>query len=237
MKITVLYDNNPWIKELQFGWGFSCLVDQRILFDTGQAPDPLFHNMNRLKVNPERIEAVVISHDHWDHTGGLWELLKRRKGLKVYACPGFSTDFKRRVNTLEGSMIESNSFQEIEAHIAVTGEVPGEYKGSFMPEQALMVKTEGGITVLTGCSHPGLITIIQRVKSIFPKEPIALVLGGFHLMDQDRTTVASIVASFKELGVLKVGPTHCTGDQAKKIFQTHFGKHFIPVGSGLELEL
>jgi len=237
MKIAVLYDNTPWTEGFQFGWGFSCLVDQRILFDTGENGKSLLENINRLKVDISKIEAVVISHDHWDHTGGLWELLKRQKGIKVYACPGFSTEFKKMVRVLEGQLIENNTFHAMDSSISVTGEIPGQYKGDFMPEQALLVKRENGITILTGCSHPGIIPMIHKVKSIFPQEPMALVMGGFHLMDQDPSIIESIVTSMKALGVLQVGPTHCTGNQAKKIFQTHYGKHFISVGAGFEFDI
>lgn len=71
MKLMVLYDNTSRIQRLQFGWGFSCLVDERILFDTGENGQSLLENMNTLHVDISKIDAVVISHEHWDHTGGL----------------------------------------------------------------------------------------------------------------------------------------------------------------------
>lgn len=236
MKIVILYDNTSLIQGLRFGWGFSCLVDQRILFDTGENGESLLQNMHTMHVDISKIEAVVISHDHWDHTGGLLELLKQKKGLKVYACPGFGPEFKEMVLTLEGKYIENSTFQEIDRWISVTGEIPAQYKGSSMPEQALMVKTESGLIVLTGCAHPGIVPIIEKVKSLFPKEPIVLVLGGFHLMDQDSSHIETIVASMKTLGVQNIAPTHCTGHRVKLILQAHYGKHFISVGSGFEFD-
>ena len=237
MTITVLYDNSSCAPSFRSGWGFSCLVDGRILFDTGEAPDSLFHNMGQLNVNIENIEAVVFSHDHWDHTGGLWELLKKRKGLKVYACPGFSDDFKRQVIALEGTLIESNGFQEIDARISVTGEIPGQYKGTYLPEQALIVKTESGIAVITGCSHPGIVTMIEKSKDVFPDMPIALALGGFHLKVENSETIDSIASALMKMGVLKVGPTHCTGKNAQIIFQERFGDRYIPICAGKQLEV
>lgn len=237
MKLMILYDNTSRIQRLQFGWGFSCLVDERILFDTGENGQSLLENMNTLHVDISKIDAVVISHEHWDHTGGLWELLKRQNGLKVNVCPGFSSTFKERVLALGGKFIENLTLQEIVPGISVTGEIAGKYKGGYLVEQALTVKTENGITVITGCSHPGIITILKKVKSFFPKEPIALVIGGFHLMDQDPSTVESIATSMKALGVQKVGPAHCTGTQAQKIFQTHYRKHCISVCAGFELDI
>lgn len=236
MKATIIYDNTAE-EGYQSGWGLSCLVDQKILFDTGKAPDPLFYNMDRLNVDVNKIEAVVISHDHWDHAGGLWELLKKRKGLTVYACPGFSADFKKKVKRLGGTLIEAESHLRINQNISVTGEIPGEYKGSSMPEQALMVKTERGITVITGCSHPGIVMMIQKAKAIFPRERIALVLGGFHLMNQNRKNIESIVSAIKDMGVEKIGPTHCTGQEAQRIFKNSYKDHFLFIIAGQTLDI
>ncbi len=237
MELTILYDNASCGASFQSGWGFSCLADGCILFDTGEAPASLFHNMAQLKVDPDRIEAVVISHDHWDHTGGLWELLKRRKGLKVYACPGFSGGFKQKVKTLEGCLIESGGFQEIDARISVTGEIPGQYNGEYLPEQALMVKTESGTAVVTGCSHPGIVTMIEKVKDLFPEKPVVLVLGGFHLKNENSGTIRSIASALMKTGVLRVGPTHCTGKDAQIVFRELFGNGYMPLCAGKHLEV
>ena len=231
MKAIIIYDNTA-IQGFQSRWGFACLVDQRILFDTGEKSASLFYNMDQLNVDVDKIEAVVISHDHWDHTGGLWHLLKKRKGLTVYVCPGFSEGFKERVIELEGTLIRYDTFQEIDANISVTGEIPGEYKGSSMPVQALMVKPERGITVITGCSHPGIVIMIQKVKEILPKQRISTVFGGFHLMDKNNKTIESIVVSLKDMGVENVGPTHCTGQEAQRIYKESYRDHFLTITAG-----
>jgi len=237
MHAVILYDNQSSNDRFQSGWGFSCLVDGHILFDTGEAPESLFHNMAQFGVDPLDIEAVVISHNHWDHTGGLWELLKKCPGLPVYACPGFGEEFGNNVLKFKGNLVESLTFRKIDSRIAVTGEIPGQYKGESMPEQALTIKSKHGLTVITGCSHPGILNIIQRVKENFPNEVIHLVLGGFHLMNEEPKTIKSIVKSMKELGVENVGPTHCTGEEAQIIFKNSYRDHFIPIGVGKQLEM
>jgi len=237
MQFLVLYDNSSLSPAIRCGWGFACLVDKRILFDTGDKYEPLCENLAQLKINPKTIEAVVISHDHHDHTGGLWGLLERQPGLKVYACPGFGNDFKQRVNALRGKLIESIGFRKIDDHIGVTGEIPAQYKGSPKPEQALIARTARGIAVVTGCSHPGIITILTKVKTIFPAEKIALILGGFHLRDSACDAIEEIASQLVTVGVQKVSPAHCTGEPAQAIFKRRFGANYVPAGAGNQIEI
>ena len=93
MKITIIYDNTSFKKNLQADWGFSCLVEEkdspRILFDTGANGRILLSNMEKLKIDPLSIEEVFISHLHWDHVGGLSELLKTNPNIKkIYMKSG-----------------------------------------------------------------------------------------------------------------------------------------------------
>jgi len=232
MEIKVLFDKESIEKEFKTGWGVSFLIDDSVLFDTGENGDWLFANMQRLKVDVDRIVAVVISHHHWDHTDGLWELLNRKRGLKVYGCPHFDTDFKEKVVRFKGEFIEVESITEVTENIFITGEIKSCYKGEYISEQALMVKTVQGITVVTGCSHPGIVKIIQKVKEDFPREEINLVFGGFHLMDKERREIEIIADKLKEMGVHKVGPTHCSGCEAQLIFKERYKDGYIPINVG-----
>lgn len=70
--------------------GFSVLVQVKrgteshtILFDTGVTPTTMAHNMKALKIDPEQIEAIVLSHGHIDHGGGLSVVLSQIKDRKV----------------------------------------------------------------------------------------------------------------------------------------------------------
>ena len=78
MKITIVYDNTTTRDDLIADWGFACYVEtdgKRILFDTGGDGKILLHNMNNLGIDPREIETVFISHNHFDHIGGLSEIL------------------------------------------------------------------------------------------------------------------------------------------------------------------
>jgi len=236
VKVKILFDKSAKDKNLHVGWGVSFLIDDQILFDTGEKGPWLLENMQTLGVDIGKIEAVVISHDHWDHTGGLWDVLKKNKGLIVYACPHFKSEFKEKVKKLQGKIIEADRLKEISENIFITGEIPGAYHSKYMPEQALVLKTKNGLSIITGCAHPGILKIIEKIKAKFPAEPIYFVMGGFHLMEADRRAVEIRVDNFKKMGIAKVGPTHCTGSEAAEIFKKYYkGANFIDIQVGQEI--
>lgn len=237
MQIKVLFDSQALHEKFLTGWGISFLVNKDTLFDTGEKPEPLLRNMENMDVAVSDIKNVVISHDHWDHTGGLWEILRKNPAIKVYACPNFSQSFKNRVKSLGARLIESVKVLMISENIYTTGEIPGEYEGKFIPEQALVVRTSKGLVVLTGCAHPGITDILQAVKKQFPDERIHMVLGGFHLMDQDERLIEIIAKEFKKMGIKKVGPTHCSGKKAEMIFRKEYKNNFLSIKVGLALDL
>jgi 7,8-dihydropterin-6-yl-methyl-4-(beta-D-ribofuranosyl)aminobenzene 5'-phosphate synthase len=235
MFVKVLYDYRGR-RGFKIGHGFSCLVDGKVLFDAGEDAESILINASRMKVNLSKIEAVVISHDHWDHMGALWEILKKKK-LKVYACPKFSDEFKSCVKELGGKLVIADKFTKVANSIYVTGPIGAKYKGSYISEQALVVRGKKGVSVITGCAHPGITRIVKNVKRMEKAESLYLVFGGFHLVDMDREKIDKIISEFREIGVEKVGPSHCTGDKAIRIFRGRYGKNFVEARAGSVIEL
>jgi len=237
MRIKILFDKTAVDKNIHTGWGIAFLVDDKILFDTGEKGDWLLKNIRTLGVNMGKVEAVVISHDHWDHTGGLWEILKEKKELKVYCCPGFSKELKDKVKQAHAELFEATKFTEVSQNIYCTGEIPGAYHGKYMPEQAAVLKTDNGLTIMTGCAHPGILKIVEKVKNMYPQERLYCVLGGFHLMESDRRAIEIVVENFRKMNVMKVGPTHCSGEEAEGIFRKSYKDNCMPIKAGQEIEV
>lgn len=237
MKIKVLFDKEGLDKRLHVGWGVSFLIDDKILFDTGEKGQWLLENMAALKVDINKIEAVVISHDHWDHWGGLWDLLQQRKGMRLYICPHFSREFKDKALALGAIVVEAERLTQIIQNVSSTGEIPGAYKGKYMAEQALVLKTNNGLTIVTGCAHPGILKMVEKTKTKFPDEPVYLVLGGFHLKESDKRAIEIVAENFKKMNIIKAGPTHCSGNQAEEIFKICYEDNFVSVKVGQEIEV
>lgn len=231
--ITVVYDNNPYDPRLQTAWGFSCLVETgkaTILFDTGGDGTTLLGNMATLGIDPQNIEVVALSHIHGDHTGGLGALLSTGARPSVYVPRSFPARFKADVRSLT-ALEEATGQAEILASVYTTGEV-----GSGIVEQALVVETPQGLVVITGCAHPGVVEMVRRAKQI-GEANVYLVLGGFHLGGASRRRIERIIADLRALGVQRVAPCHCTGDQAIRAFADAFGADFIQNGVGRVITL
>ncbi|MFH1479245.1 MAG: MBL fold metallo-hydrolase [Candidatus Omnitrophota bacterium] len=237
MEIKILFDKDGLDDRFLTGWGISYLVDSNILFDTGEDPYRLFRNMEYMNVKAEDISAVIISHDHWDHTGGLEGILKTKRNMDIYTCPNFSDEFKHDVRGFGGNIIESEKIAEITRDIFVTGEILRSCDKGLIPEQALVIKTINGLTVLTGCAHPGILDILKKIKEGFPGERLYFVCGGFHLKDSSAEEIKSVIEGFKKIGVERVGPTHCSGEKTEAVFKEEYGKNFIPIKIGQVLEV
>ncbi|UCG84867.1 MAG: MBL fold metallo-hydrolase [Gemmatimonadota bacterium] len=227
-RITVLYDNIQYDPHCATAWGYAALIEHGehvYLFDTGGDGSTLLSNMRALGVDPERIEAVILSHAHGDHTGGLIDLLGVGIDPPVYLLPSFPPELKSDIARLT-EVIEVTAGQSVGAGVYVTGEVQG-----AVPEQAVIVATDSGLVVLTGCAHPGVVALVARAKDL-RGEPVHLVMGGFHLRNASSEQLQSIISELHSLGVAKVAPSHCTGEAAIAAFRTGYGAGFVESGAG-----
>ena len=241
VRFTIVYDNNEYDSRLKTAWGFACWVEigeATVLFDTGGDSPTLLGNMATLGLDPQAIDVVVLSHIHGDHTGGLAGLLDTGARPTVYVPAAFPVSFKDGVRA-RTDLVEVTGPLEILPGVHTTGEL-----GSNIVEQALVVETEAGLVVVTGCAHPGVVEMVRRSTSLTAGRAqeavggeVALVMGGFHLGGASAAEIATIVEDFQQLGVQGVAPCHCSGDVARALFEQAYGEDFISAGVGSRVQV
>jgi 7,8-dihydropterin-6-yl-methyl-4-(beta-D-ribofuranosyl)aminobenzene 5'-phosphate synthase len=232
--LTVLYDNHEHTPGLRTAWGFACLVEgleKTILFDTGGDGRILLGNMERLRIIPTVVDAVVLSHVHADHTGGLLAFLGRNPEVTVFMPKSFPASLKRDAKRAGATCIDVSRSTEICRHAFSTGEL-----GTSIKEQALAVETAQGLIVITGCAHPGIVSVVTKAKEVTGGN-VHLVLGGFHMSGMSEAEVRSVIEDLTRLGAERVGPCHCSGEGTRRLFRSAYGDRCMSVGVGWRLQL
>ncbi len=232
MTITVAFDNNRYRPGLETAWGFACVVqggEHALLFDTGADGRMLLANMTALGLDPRDLDAVVLSHAHADHTGGLDAVLQANPRVTVYLPAGLPAATVDRVRARAARVVEVTGPMEIQPGIWSTGPL-----GRDITEQAIVVQRASGTTVITGCAHPGIVEMVRRAREVSAGE-IGLVIGGFHLGGATQAGLRNVVSGLREMGVERIAPCHCTGEKAVGLLATAFGAGYQRCGVGLVL--
>lgn len=227
--VKVVYDNYIKINGLQSDWGYAILIeglDKTILFDTGTKPEIFESNFRNMGLDAGKVDFLVLSHEHGDHTGGIPAFVKKKTGIPVIIPYSFSSQFKKKMvgYGLEPLLVREPAM--ICKNLFTSGEF--EYQ---IAEQSLVLNTKQGLVVMTGCSHPGIVEMLREIKSTFNKN-IYMVFGGFHLLEKSDKEMQSIISDMKALGVVKCGATHCTGEPQIKMIKEAFGEDYFGLGVG-----
>lgn len=280
------YDSLFWAQ-----FGVSLLLDieikgsrKKILFDTAAYAEPILHNMSLLKLKPQDIDLIVLSHHHFDHTGGLAgimaaidkgnvpvvahpEIFKTSVMAKPYSdlehFPYLNIGFigkntKENIEELGGRWILTKDPLCLMTGVMTTGEIEEEGKvdyekgptpalqhikeGRVSPdymadEISLLVNTPGGLVVITGCSHPGIVSIVKKAISTSGIEDVEAVVGGFHLTDASEKRIGQTVEDLISLNVRRIYTGHCTGIKAEEKLREKFGDRFNRIFSGKIIEI
>ncbi len=275
LQITTLSENTAGLGNFLGEWGLSLLVEtegQNILFDTGQSISTS-HNADLLGIDLSKINKIVLSHGHYDHTGGLRQLLHRiRKKIEIIAHPDvWAVKYSRRQGeedryigipfhrqTLESLGARFNLTKEpvaITDSIMTTGEIPmvtdyeeiephlmvkegdGFKRDKLLDDQAIIINTEPGLVVVLGCAHRGIINTLYHARELTGVKTVHTVLGGCHLMDASEERIRLTLAVLKELGVQRLGVSHCTGLPASVTMAQEFGDKFFFNNAGTKTSL
>ncbi|WP_462273142.1 MBL fold metallo-hydrolase [Methanohalophilus sp.] len=196
MELTVVYDNNA-AEDFHAGWGFACLIQQEnttLLFDTGWNGPALLENLQKVGVKPSDIDILVLSHQHWDHIGGLSAILHNSDALEVYVPGAFSPNLKKEI-ARHAHLIEVTKSRQVCNGVFTTGQL-----GNHIKEQSLVLQSADGLYIITGCAHPGLREIIDNAAKM---GHVTGVLGGLHDFND--------MAKLGQLSYIAAG--HCTSHQ------------------------
>jgi 7,8-dihydropterin-6-yl-methyl-4-(beta-D-ribofuranosyl)aminobenzene 5'-phosphate synthase len=263
----VIIDRQCWA-----GHGFSALVTGRrgdeehtVLFDAGPYPELWTANVRKLGVDLTRVEAVVLSHWHFDHSGALPTAVaavteaRRRAGLadpvvadlhpdrpdqrgtqlptgtirllvpeptfQAIGAAGARVDRQAKPHTLgAGFFYVSGAIERVTAYEqGLVGHLSfrdgrGQPDPLILDERFLAGQVRGrGVSVLSACSHAGMVNACLSAGDAFGGAPLDLVLGGFHLSGKamERRIEATVGDLDRRVRPRVVAPGHCTGWRAK----------------------
>ncbi len=244
----------------------------RVLLDTGRSVS-VSHNVDILGVDLSKIDKVVLSHGHQDHTGGLRQLLlKMRKRVEIIAHPDiWAAKYARRrgqAARFNGIPFQQEELESLGANfnlttkpvkitdnIITTGEIPmvtdfeqidpdlfvkedrGFKPDKLRDDQALIINTEPGLVIILGCAHRGIINTLNHAQQLTGVKQIYMVLGGCHLIGATEERMRLTIAALRELGVQRIGVSHCTGLPAAAIMAQEFGDSFFFNNVGTQTNL
>ncbi|MFO8100915.1 MAG: MBL fold metallo-hydrolase [Dehalococcoidia bacterium] len=267
IKTTTLTENiaNPGVLA---EWGLSVLIEsegKRVLLDTGQGISAAY-NARLLGVDLGGIDKMALSHGHYDHTGGLKDILALTGPVDIVAHPDMWDakyavygDFERYIGIpfnreeLEALGARFQLTKEptwLTDNIVTTGEIPmtNDYEqidagmfvktgDSFVPDQimddlALGIKTEAGLVVILGCGHRGMINTVRHLINVTGEQRIYCIMGGTHLIAATEERLIKTVADLREIGIQRLGVSHCTGFHASCWLANEFPDEFFMNNSG-----
>jgi 7,8-dihydropterin-6-yl-methyl-4-(beta-D-ribofuranosyl)aminobenzene 5'-phosphate synthase len=240
MKIITLIENLVYKKGLFAEHGLAFYIEtekKKILFDTGQS-GMFIQNAGTIGISIEDIDILVLSHGHYDHTGGLYPFLKINSRAKVYSkrtifTPKYSGR-SRFIGTLFNEELLKNRLVFVDEiteiaedvfimpEIAIVNSDDTHFKGlkikldgkyiqdDFDDELFLTIKKDEKINIVTACSHRGISNICAAATNQFGL-PVGLILGGFHLKDCTVAQYEYIRNYFRDLQPESMGVCHCTG--------------------------
>lgn len=252
-KIITLVENCVYGRKLQAEHGLSLYIEtpqHTLLFDTG-ASDLFARNARSLHVDLQKVDYLILSHGHSDHSGGLCHFLELNTRATVVCKPGIlSRKFKderenglKNAHTLDLSrfrfiheqtelvpgifLFPSIDIQDPEDthfdHFRVQSEKEGMINDTFQDELAMALVDAGQLSVLSACSHRGITNILRTVQAAFPELPLQLLLGGFHIHNAEDQKYKVIADYLHQHLPSRMGVCHCTGIDKYASFYKDFG--------------
>ncbi len=280
MRMTVLIENDAPADgaDLTAEFGLSLIFDlgeTRILFDTGDS-GVFADNASRLGLDIAAVDMAVISHQHFDHGGGMARFLELNDHAKVYLRRAEHADrfsrFPDRTHPIgidlglleqrPDRFVELGETTEISPGVTLVMEAgcryprpPGNDRllvqrgdllvaDGFDHELTMVLHDDDGMVVVTGCSHSGVLNMIDAAIERFPGKRLKAVVGGFHLIglptaDSMALSRSEVEDIGREIRARCDGPIltgHCTGHKAFDVLEGVLGDqlHHLTIGATTE---
>jgi len=271
IRITTLVENTASRAGLLAEHGLSFWIEygnKRILFDTGQS-DILIKNAEVLGIDLAETDAIVLSHGHYDHTGGLAAVLDIAEKAKIYLHPAaIEAKFSQKASGTKligmpdsalkaiknREVIWTETPTQIFPGVTVTGQVPrindfedvggaffldenGQKPDELLDDQTLFIETSKGLVIVFGCAHAGVVNILHHIADLTEKKQFYAALGGMHLLRASKERIARTENVFRDHGLKKIGPAHCTGSKAIEKFRSSFPDQYFTCSVGTQIDL
>lgn len=262
MKLTVLCDNNTFIDQYYLGEPALCFYlenhDDQILFDTGYS-DVFMKNAEKMGIDLNKANKIVLSHGHNDHTGGLKYFLQEKRDIEIIAHPDTFIYREDETGVISSPLAERMVSERCDLRLCrdpvmvsedliYLGEIPQllpfekripigkTEKGDdyILDDSALVYRKKEGIFIITGCSHSGICNIIEYAKRITGEEQICGVIGGFHLLQRNSRLIQTI-DYLKKNEIKELYPCHCVSLACKIAMAAEM--EIYEVGVGMKLEI
>ena len=268
LKITVLVENTAGGKALLAEHGFSLWLeygDKKVLFDTGQGY-VLKNNAAQLSIDLEAADAMILSHGHYDHTGGM-EKIKKINTIKIFThkdslLPKYSKHRDGSVHAIGMKPLNGNNLNykfndkavELYKGFHLTGTVPrindfentgGQFfcdkecrkVDNLLDDQTAFIETPAGLVVILGCAHSGVINTLEYISSLTGSRSIHTLVGGMHLGSASKERMDKTIAGLKKFDIQNLYPAHCTGFKASARILQEFPRICKPCKTGTIIEI
>jgi 7,8-dihydropterin-6-yl-methyl-4-(beta-D-ribofuranosyl)aminobenzene 5'-phosphate synthase len=269
IRITVLSENTSGREDLQAEYGLSLWIEAdglKILFDTGMT-GAFAANAEKLGIDLSGTVHLVLSHGHFDHTGGIAIALEHAPEALVHLHPdaalpkyllaqdgqamgiGMPASSLKAVRDGTSRCLFLEGVARLTEHVFLTGPIPretpferivepftrdreGRVPDALEDDQALWIETAGGLIIVLGCAHAGLVNTVEYIREKSGRQKVRAIIGGMHLMNADAQTIGKTADAIASWGPGLISPNHCTGDAACTLFSERFRDIFASAPSG-----